>query len=241
MPFPTFAIIHFPFLLLQSFSLVLFLFYFCSYFNNPFITNSSRFTMVIYKFRITFEEYDDISRDIEIKSQQTFEDFHEAIQESIGFDNKGTASFYMSDDHWQQGQEITNADIPKNNPEEIVKMNKSRVCDFIITPHQKIYYVFDTETIWAFFIELVKISKDDNENTGYPRCVKKNNEAPKQYGVTVLGAVPVEEDEFSKTEIVLEEESDEELLGAEEPSEKTDKLDEFIPPDEEVISDEEEL
>ena len=195
--------------------------------------------MVIYKFRITFEEYDDISRDIEINSHHTFKILHEAIQESIGFDNKHTASFYMSDDHWQKGQEITNAAIPKDNPQKITNMDKARLCDFIITPHQKIYYVLNSETIWSFFIELVKISKDENENTGYPRCVKKINDAPKQYGITVLGTVPSEDDEFTTTENILEEEQEEGIANEEEPTEKTDKLDEFIATDEEGIDEEE--
>ncbi len=32
--------------------------------------------MAVYKFRVSFEDYDDIHRDIEIKSNQTFADFH---------------------------------------------------------------------------------------------------------------------------------------------------------------------
>ena len=55
--------------------------------------------MAIYRFRISFEEFDDIHRDIEIKSIQSFEQLHLAIQESIGFDASKPASFYMSNDN----------------------------------------------------------------------------------------------------------------------------------------------
>jgi hypothetical protein len=35
---------------------------------------------VVYRFRVTFEDYDEITRDIEIKSTQFFSDLHTAIQ-----------------------------------------------------------------------------------------------------------------------------------------------------------------
>ena len=67
--------------------------------------------MAVYKFSVTFEDYDDVYREIEIKSSQTFEDLHKAIQDSIGFDNKQLASFYMSNDMWRKGREITLMDM----------------------------------------------------------------------------------------------------------------------------------
>ena len=70
--------------------------------------------MAVYKFRVTFEEYDDICRDIEIKSTQTFEHLFHAIKEAINFDGKHTASFYMSDINWKKGHEITNAYTQKD-------------------------------------------------------------------------------------------------------------------------------
>ena len=63
--------------------------------------------MAIYRFRVTYEDHEDVYRDIEIKSIQTFEDLHHAIQEAIGFDKSKPASFYMSDDYWRKDQEIT--------------------------------------------------------------------------------------------------------------------------------------
>ena len=43
--------------------------------------------MAIYRFKIAFEDNEDIYREIEIKSTQTFEDFHNVIVQSINFDN----------------------------------------------------------------------------------------------------------------------------------------------------------
>ena len=69
--------------------------------------------MAVYKFKVYFEDYEDIYRVIEIKSNQTFLDFHHAILESIKFDNKQLASFYMSNDAWKKGQEITLEDMTR--------------------------------------------------------------------------------------------------------------------------------
>lgn len=141
--------------------------------------------MAVYKFRITFEEFDDVSRDIEIKSTQNFSDLHHAIQEAVKFDNKHDASFYMSDDYWTKGQEIS-LNKKKKSKEIIPLMSKSRICDFIIDPHQKFYYVFDNELQWAFHVELIKILLDEDPNAAYPRVVRTVNDAPKQYTPIVL-------------------------------------------------------
>ena len=179
--------------------------------------------MAVYKFRVTFEEHDEISRDIEIKSVQNFDDLHNAIQEAINFDSKHSASFYMSDDYWKKGQEISNKKSSNKGDKVVLPMKKSRLCDFIIDPHQKILYDFDFErpdaTGWTFFIELVKILQDE-KSAKYPRCVKKVNDAPKQYGVTVLGKV-YDDDEGGNHIPLVADEDDIEHLGEDnaEPSE----------------------
>ncbi len=137
--------------------------------------------MAIYRFRVSFEEFDDTYRDIEIKSIQSFEQFHIAIQEAIGFDASKPASFFMSNDLWKKGQELVLQKAESNNSSEKLLMKDSRLCDFIADPHQKIYYVFDAPSQWTFFIELFKIFPDGAPGKKYPVCVKTHGDAPKQY------------------------------------------------------------
>src|SRR5688500_13551406 len=110
--------------------------------------------MAVYKFKVSFEEYDDIYRVIEIKPTQTFEDLHKAILDSIGFDQKQMASFYMSTDSWKKGQEITLEDMSESEETKIPVMRESRLNSYIADPHQKILYVYDFLEVWAFQIEL---------------------------------------------------------------------------------------
>ena len=49
--------------------------------------------MALYRFRVTFEDYDDVVREIDVKSNQTFEDLHRAIHKSTGYNSDYSSSF----------------------------------------------------------------------------------------------------------------------------------------------------
>ncbi len=165
--------------------------------------------MAIYRFRISFEEHDDVYRDVEIRSLQTFEQLHIALQEAIGFDASKPATFYMSNDNWKKGQEIS---LSKSANSAAKLMKDSRLCDFIADPHQKIYYVFDQPSQWTFFIELFKILPENEQMKKYPVCVKVHGDAPKQYVVLEAPkgvADPEIMDDELFSDIVMEGEGDE--------------------------------
>ncbi len=156
--------------------------------------------MAVYKFKVSFEEYEDIYRVIEIKSTQTFLDFHKAILASIGFDEKQLASFYMSTDSWKKGQEITLEDMTEDSENPLPIMSKAKMSQYIADPHQKILYVYDFIECWTLLIELTNISVTENPKTKYPNLVKSVGPAPKQYDkVQKFGLVDDNEfDEITK-------------------------------------------
>ena len=162
--------------------------------------------MATYRFRVTFEDFDDITRDIEIRSTQTFEELHYAIQNAIGFDSSKETSFFLSDDNWKKGKEITTREVRNDETETASHVKNSRLCDFIIDPHQKIYYLFDTSSHWTFRIELIKINREEDGSVTYPRCIKSTGEAPKQYNTTNIATLPLPEEEF---DIAIEDETEE--------------------------------
>jgi Plasmid pRiA4b ORF-3-like protein len=167
---------------------------------------------LVYRFRVTFEDYDEVTRDIEIKSSQTFEDLHQIIQSCIGFDGSKSASFYISNDNWVKGQEIS---LEKKNDKEgkaIAIMNDSKLNIHIADPHQKIYYLSDFDANWGFMIELIKIIPDADVNKLYPVCIKSIGEAPKQYKII---ANPVVADEEFESIIDDVESEEEEIMGVE--------------------------
>jgi len=141
--------------------------------------------MAVYKFKVAFEDYEDIFRVIEVKSTQTFFELHKAILDSIGFDQKQMASFYMSNDSWKRFQEITLEDMSDADDDESEKklpiMAKSILADYIIDPHQKMIYIYDFIELWTLHVELTGIEIKDKAGVKYPVCTKTAGLAPKQF------------------------------------------------------------
>lgn len=144
--------------------------------------------MAVYRFKVFLEDNEDVFRDIDIKAAQTFEQFHTIIQEAFKFDAKHAASFFVSDDYWRKGQEITlrKEDLPLDE-EEIRKnvdpkklMVDTKIAKYIEQPHQRFVYVFDPAVQWTFLMEMIKIV-EDNVKLNYPAIVKSLGTAPKQY------------------------------------------------------------
>jgi hypothetical protein len=153
--------------------------------------------MAVYRFKVYLEDNEDVFRDIDIKAAQTFEQLHTSIQEAFKFDAKHSAAFFVSDDYWRKGQEITlrKEDLPLEE-EEIRKnvdpkklMSETKIARFIEQPHQRFVYVFDPNVQWTFLLEMIKIV-EDNPKLDYPAIVKSYGTPPKQYKPVV---VPKEE------------------------------------------------
>ncbi|MCB0793783.1 MAG: hypothetical protein KDB88_03525, partial [Flavobacteriales bacterium] len=67
--------------------------------------------MRIYRFRVLIDDPSEAFRDIEIGSDQTFLEFHQAIKEAFGFKGDEMACFYVSDEEWSKGPEVPLADM----------------------------------------------------------------------------------------------------------------------------------
>jgi hypothetical protein len=164
--------------------------------------------MAVYRFRVVFEDDEDVYREIDVLGKQTYEDLHRAIQESISFDSSKEASFFMSDDYWKKGQELALNPPPQDDDDddypsvrkktEIRPMSKAKIAEYIDDPHQKMVYVFDPKVKWTFRVELSKILSDDPK-TNYPKCTKLIGASPKQYKVAIIPP-PLEEDEEDDAE-----------------------------------------
>jgi hypothetical protein len=144
--------------------------------------------MAVYRFRVSIEDNDDVYRDIDIKSGQSFEELHNTIQEAFKFDKKHAASFFVSDDYWRKGLEITlRKEDLQLTPEEIKQnvdpkklMADTKIAKHIDDPHQRFVYVFDENVQWTFLLEMMKIINEDPKSK-YPLIFKSVGTAPKQY------------------------------------------------------------
>ena len=135
--------------------------------------------MAIYRFRISFEDFDEVSREIDIKTNQTFEDLHRAFHRSTGYNADKSSSFYVSTDNWIKGDEIAILPNQRKIDNGVALMEKSKLSNFIEDPHQKFYYIYDFERPFDFHVELIKIILENDPNIEYPYLVKSIGEAPK--------------------------------------------------------------
>jgi len=143
--------------------------------------------MALYRFRVTFEDYDDVTREIDIKSTQTFEDLHRAIHQSTGYNAEYSSSFYISNDQWIKGEEVTYLPNQKRIDRGIALMEKVKLSSRIDDPHQKFYYTFNFDRPFDFHVELMKIILDEAAGVTYPAIIKSVGDAPRQF-VTVADA-----------------------------------------------------
>lgn len=142
--------------------------------------------MAIFKFRVYFEEDDSIYRDVVIRHTQNFLQLHEVILKAYDFDNKHQATFYRSNDHWQQGREITLEKYNKAYKAEPLVMVDTTVGSEIRNTNQRFTYTYDFHKQWNFLLELINVSKDEDSKKQYPSVVRSEGIGPKQYGTKGL-------------------------------------------------------
>ena len=139
---------------------------------------------MVYRFKVWFENFDEVIRWIDIKPSSSFKDFHEIIQDSIGFDKKELASFYISDSRWKRLFEImledmTDGDGDSDDALPVVTMTQARLRDYVNDPHQRFIYVSDYLANWTLLCELISI-EESKPNVAYPLIHKSEGKAPRQ-------------------------------------------------------------
>jgi len=134
--------------------------------------------MAIYRFRVTFEDYDEVIREIEVLPKHSFLDLHRAILESVGFDPEKPSSFYISNDQWKKGEEFTYLPSELKIQKGILLMDGTPLNKYIDDPHQKFYYTYNFERPFDFHVQLIKILSEE-EGKQYPLLFKSIGKAPK--------------------------------------------------------------
>jgi hypothetical protein len=122
---------------------------------------------MIYRFRIILDATEDVFRDIEIQEEATFEDFSNVITQAFGFDGMEMASFYVSDDEWNQGEEILQFDMGEDTGR---LMNETTLDSVFSEDQTRMIYVYDFLNMWTFLVELAEIAAPIN-SVSYPNLL----------------------------------------------------------------------
>ncbi len=124
---------------------------------------------MIYKIRIILDADNDVVfRDIEIEKTNSLEDLHVAIVNACELDGKEVASFYLSNQHWDQNEEITLFDMGAGT--SIRVMNKVCIEEVLQEKSDRMIYVYDFINIWTFYVELIE-TKPIEVGQSYPQMV----------------------------------------------------------------------
>jgi hypothetical protein len=147
---------------------------------------------MIYRLRVILDNdtEDDIFRDIEINKKDALVEFHKSIITSFGFSNNEIASFYLSDNQWNQGEEIS---LFSFEDQDNKLMSDILINDVINNQNNKLIYVYDFLHMWTFLIELIEVA-EDIKGIDYPNIIFSKGEIPEK--------APEKKFESEKREIV---------------------------------------
>ena len=137
--------------------------------------------MSILRLRITFDDYDDIQRDIDFKAEHTFADLFVELLKSVGFDQKHKGTFWLADHNWRKGAMIGEMTGEADSP-----LRKTELVEHIDDPHQKFLFTYDEDAKWNFNIELIRIMADGEYRAVYPKLSAQAGLPPVQYKETLI-------------------------------------------------------
>ena len=103
-------------------------------------------------------------------------EFHKAIITSFGFSNNEIASFYLSDNQWNQGEEILLFNFEDRDKK---LMSDILINNVINIKNNKLIYVYDFLNMWTFLIELVEVA-EGIKGIDYPNIIFSKGEIPKK-------------------------------------------------------------
>ena len=133
---------------------------------------------MIYKLTFSCEEGDhNFRRVFEAAPDATFLDLHNAILQSVGYTDDQMTSFFMCNEDWEKGQEVTLVEMDSNFEYDNMVMNDTRLSDLIEEEGQRLIYIFDPMFERYFFGKLSEIMPGTMNGV---ECVEQSGKAPKQ-------------------------------------------------------------
>ena len=161
------------------------------------------------------DEVDDFVRVITIDSEAKFIDLHNAILDSVNFEKNQMTSFFICDDNWEKGQEVTLIEMESSSEYDNLTMDNTTLEELLVDENQKLLYVFDILSERVFFIELTDIIPLKNLKKAV--CITSEGEAPEQImddeGMLVVPKATTIDENFYGDEDYEMDELDEEGFG----------------------------
>lgn len=110
----------------------------------------------MYKIRVILDTKKDVIRTLVLNQSKSLEDLHADITKSFGFNGQEMASFYRTDENWNQGQEIPLFDMSENQKE--LSMATCSIEEVLPNTNDKLIYVYDFFKMWTFYVDVIEQS-----------------------------------------------------------------------------------
>ncbi len=151
---------------------------------------------MIYRFRIILDTHEDVFRDIEIEASASLEDFHNAITQAFGFDGLEMASFYISNELWEEGEEISLFDV-SDEPGAVRVMGETILEDVVDENNTRLLFVYDFLNMWTFMVELADIAQREDGQM-YPNLMFAHGEIPEEAPEKEFIAEDIDDDDYDE-------------------------------------------
>ena len=131
----------------------------------------------VYRFKVSLANHKDVWRTIDVRSNQTLEDLHYAIQDAFGWDDDHLYAFFLSGKAW----DTSTAYFRPEGRQQGMRSARTRLDRLGLVPRKRCLYIFDFGDEWRHEVRVEKagLSADGGE---YPRIVEEHGQAPPQYG-----------------------------------------------------------
>ena len=128
----------------------------------------------MYKIRIVLDAEDDVIRTLLVDHHINLENLHQTITKSFNFEGFEMASFYKTDNEWNEGEEIPLFDMSESGAGN--SMQNCFVSDLIPNVGDKLIYVYDFLKMWTFYVETIDVTSSTQEDL--PKVILSVGEIP---------------------------------------------------------------
>ena len=116
----------------------------------------------IFKIRVVADTEEDIFIDLIADKNCSLMELHNVILKSFELNEMEMASFYLSNDNWDKGEEITLFNMETDEDEDSPKsMDQTLLNDFFIEDITKVLYLNDFLNLNIFYIEILNEDYQD--------------------------------------------------------------------------------
>ncbi len=133
---------------------------------------------MLYRIKFISDEVEGFLRELQIDADSTYLDLAQAILKSCDYPDDQMTSFYVCNDEWERGQQITREDMGGTAADEdCFVMEQTRLGEFIEDEGQNFEFVFDPFSDRVFYLTVRELipgkhlaSAEVLRSVGEPPC-----------------------------------------------------------------------